>query len=189
MSNFFEICYKGDIKEFENTIENGENNWNWGLCGACYGGHIAIVNLMIKKGADDWNNGLYGACRGGHIELVQLMIEKGANDWNEELKTACDIVDMKLVKLGSNKGLYRGERMELVQLMTDDVVYHWKVYDSKFKRVFPMFVWKHYRKDKVEKDYLEIFEKPSQNSIVDIRVKLFDKNIANMINFSYIKKK
>ena len=54
MTSFRDICKKGDIKEILNAIDKGENNWNFGLCGACEGGHIEIVKLMIEKGATNW---------------------------------------------------------------------------------------------------------------------------------------
>jgi hypothetical protein len=100
----FEASKNGDEKEVLRLIENGNNDWNTGLCGACKGGHRSLVDLMIEKGADDWNRGLYGACYGGHRSLVDLMIEKGADDWDEGLWNACEGGYRSLAELMIEKG-------------------------------------------------------------------------------------
>ena len=55
-------------------IQNGANNWNYGLEGACKSGCIELIQLMIQHGANDWETGLYYACADDNIDIVKELI-------------------------------------------------------------------------------------------------------------------
>jgi len=103
-----------NIEDIKQMIENGSNDWNWGLHIACHIGHIKIIKLMIDHGADDWNLGLFYACDGGHIEIAKFMIESGANNWNDGLRTACSCGNIEIVNLLIEKGADNYQRLNNV---------------------------------------------------------------------------
>jgi hypothetical protein len=102
--SLYTLCKSGDVKAVHQAIQNGANDWNWGLCGAFQGGHKDLVLLMIQNGADDWDAGLHMACWKGHKDLAFLMMQNGANDWNYALRGACEGGHKDLVLLMIQKG-------------------------------------------------------------------------------------
>jgi hypothetical protein len=74
------------------------------LIGACYGGHMDIVVLAIENGANDWNYGLSEACKGGHMEIALFMIDNGANHWDLGMEGCCISGNVELAQLMIGKG-------------------------------------------------------------------------------------
>lgn len=99
-------CKGGHISIIKFLIEQGANDWVWGLYYACLGQHMIIIEFMISKGKGicDWSCGLQGACRGGNMDIINLIIAHGSKDWITGFWGACygghmDIVNMMNEKI------------------------------------------------------------------------------------------
>lgn len=69
------------------------------LIGACESGNIETVNFFIEQGANNWNYGLNGACELNQFNIAQYMIQKGAVPKSHNLYYAKYHKNIRLVDL------------------------------------------------------------------------------------------
>ena len=98
------------IKIFEKTIDD-ESKWGWLFYLACSSGDRAKIELAIDNGADDWSFGLEGACESQNMDIVYMMLRKGGEDynfnWDASLDTACRVKNSSAISLMISKGAKR----------------------------------------------------------------------------------
>lgn len=63
-----------------------------------------LVKFFIDEGVDDWEYGLTGATTGGHPDLIDFFIYKGANDLDDALLYTDDYKIVRyLIELGAKE--------------------------------------------------------------------------------------
>jgi hypothetical protein len=207
MSNWndglYNACLGGNMQVVEIMIGKGADDWNHGLSGACECGDIQIVNLMIEKGANNWNDGLHSACYGCNIDIVNIMIDKGCNDLDGGIRTVLGSVSVydehkrsiqvSIIRLLMDKGAnnwvselrlcsYRARR-DLVDLYLE---YHkheynkrWLFDDACQHRWIDLIFkcTKKYTYCYNDYDICELFREPFEYRVVNVCVKMFDRNL------------
>lgn len=151
VSEVFEYC-NDDIKS-----ENGDLYSKDIFYAVCWSGNIKMIDYMMSTEKQDYNTGLDGACAGGHKEIAELMIQKGATQI--------------MIRSRSKKHLHYLFNSNGASLMFACAYNNnwrdWMVrysYANKYKLSSGFY------------DFIFI-DKQKPQVIIDIRVKLFDKNL------------
>lgn len=194
-------CVRGDLDIVKKLISSGADDLNGGLHRACAMGHVEIIRFLIDQGAYELNRGLRCVCIYGYKEIVDLLIEKGANDWNSGLINACFYGYIDIARLMLDKGASgwkaglseacRSSRRDIVDMFLeryDDAYKDINVFvaacENRWIDLICQSIYLHYddyfdESCWLEKqyDFMDIFEKKDCENIVDIRVKMFDRNL------------
>jgi hypothetical protein len=142
---------------------------------ACEGGNRVMVDMLIKQGVKGWKFGFISACFGGYIDIVNMMIDKGVNDWNLGVwcggQVKCkQVVEFMLSMSGGNINkkllLYVSLKADWSDLIAM-TIYNFSV-DS---------IMNHGRDD-----FLVIFRDNCNDSIYDVQVKMFDRNLFGFVS-------
>lgn len=179
-TGFFEACEENDKEYIDLVIKSGKADWNVGLMGACQSGNKELVDFMIEKGANKWNDALFHACMGDNATIAKYMIEKGATDLEYGLEYACKVGGPSMIHVFIDLGgvdwkeifdaaYYEGYRDLFVMS-------YYRILNANIKMHIDINI-SYTSKDDCDMKELLLPKNNKPCKIIDIRVKLFDRNL------------
>lgn len=174
-SYLLDACRKNETSYIEEVISSGKVDWDTGLMAACESGNKYLVDFMISKGENNWNAGLYHASKCGNNDLVNYMISNGATDLMDGFYHACRWGKKSVVENFINRGVVKWNTVFVYSYEEK----HWRdLFVMSVYRLLELDIEENYRRLTQHYDIFELLQsKHKPCNIVDIHVKLFDRNL------------
>jgi hypothetical protein len=196
-SGLYGACARGCVSIVSKLVDGGASDLNGGLQRASICGNLSVVKFLVNSGANNLNCALREACLFGYDDIVVYLLEKGANHVCSALQCACYNGDVNIVRILLDHGVVNWEDgffEACLQSNNRDVVNLFLDRHANAHKYLCLFesaccngwvdlmcrsMYIHYDKNKLVDnwDFLDIFEQCYEDRIVNINIKLFDRNL------------
>jgi ankyrin repeat protein len=202
-NGLYGACARGDTHIVRMLVNSGASDLNGGLQRASISDNLGVVKFLVSNGATDLNCALREACLFGYEDIVVYLLENGANHVSS-LSCACYGCHVDIVRIlldygvgdwenGFSEACVQSNNREIVDLFLERYKCSQKqlcLFESacynRWVDLICLTISNSYDKELLVNywEFLDVFEPSSKDRVVNVQVKMFDKNLFGCISKS-----